>query len=144
MKKMLIAVLFFGAIVCWGEENVEIIQLKQGDKAPYAGVLVPADEYKKMYEAYVLADKYAELEDNLKKQISEATQLTDLKNQQIDLIQKKYDMELSLRKEYQNRYEKNEFKVKALTITTSVGLSISLAEIIGVGVFALMYNSMVK
>lgn len=124
-----------------GQEK-KVTQLQTGEPAPYSGVLLPEEEYRKLYEALQVLNKQKELAVSLDYQILKTSEIVDLKNEEIEIWKTKYELERTYRSELARQAEKDKLKIKALTVTTSVGLSLALAELIGVGVFAIMYNTL--
>lgn len=138
MKKTLILLFVLAPVFVFSE----VIELRIGEISPKNGVLISTDEYNRMFEIMMIYNDTQLLEKNLIDQIDHYKQLIAIQKQQIVFLQKKFELEQAFRLEVQGKLTKSEMKIKVLSITTSVGLSLSLAELFGVGIFALMWNTM--
>lgn len=144
MKKIFMIILLLIALNIFlisNETKKPVKQIKEGEAAPYSGVLLSSEEYEKLYEAYRILEVTQPLDKNMKYQLFKYEELIKLKDQEIKFLQSKYDYEFQFRKEIQSRLDRKEIQVKILSVTTGIGVSIALAELLGIGVFAILNNS---
>lgn len=145
MKKVIISLLL--VIMCivlvYSDEGGKKIayEIKEGETAKYDGVLVPAEHYEKMMVAYLTQRKNVSLEERFEYQIDQYEKLLTLKQEEINLLTTKYNLEKQYRLELESQVFKSQLQIRALTVSTSIGFSISLAELLGIGVYAILYGT---
>lgn len=138
MKYFYMAIFLILTIISFAD----VYQIKKGEKAPISGVIIDSVEYSRMFEIMIIYNDTKLLEKNLISQLAQSYQLIELQKQQIDILQKKFELEQAFRLDIEKKLSRAEFKAKVFSITTSVGLSISFAELVGLGVFAILWNTM--
>lgn len=140
MKKIFM-ILFLLFIVITANSN-DIVRLNKNQPAPFTGVLLTESEYTRMLEIMLIYNDTKLLEKNMIVQIEAYRRLIELKDKEISYLQKKYELEKNLRLDFQVQLQKNDLKLKVLGTTSAIGISVSIAEFVGIGIFSLMWYNM--
>lgn len=135
-------ILFLFTSVMKGLYAQDAIQIKKGQAADFSGILLTEEDFIKLQNAYELLEDYKKLENNQTYQIMKYAEYIKLKEEEIKIWKLKYQLEQAMRIDLQEELRKEKIKTKVLTFSTSAGISISVAELVGIGIFAILYNTL--
>ena len=146
MKKLLITFLILFPLLCLYPIEEKIMQLEQGEEVPFDCIAVPLETYKNIINKSI---KDKKIINNQELQIKKLEDMNDLLLADLNLYKEKTILTNNLYKEEFNRrivIEKNinklELKNSILKTTTAIGLGVSFSLLVGIGIVALLYNTL--
>jgi hypothetical protein len=143
MKKFIVTLVFFSICIGLFAQDIQII--KKGDKATFDGYIITREMAEKFArQGNLLIDMSADVV-SLKKQIFLQTQLIQEKDNEIGLLKLQINSYMAMNNEYKEFVKDmkyNALQNRILSITTGIGFSLALSELIGIGVVAILYNTL--